>query len=469
MTPGWIAKLQTNARGHLPAFPDLTVQTFNDYGNGLRFLAVYGDDVRYCPEFKTELVFDGMRWLIDRAQAARSLAQDVMVQSREQLLATANGDKASIKWANRCPSSYSITNALREAMPHLAIGVERLDQDPHLLNFENGTVDLRTGILRPHRRDDLITKLVPHAFNPDAKCPLLFAFLERMLPGLTPHIQRRVGYSFTGLVHEKIIIICYGPKGNNGKTCLTHTIYRVLGTDYAAMLPIGALTEERSDNNTMAALADLRGARFFRVTEADEGQRLSEAQLKRICQGMDAPIQGARKFEHVITFPETFKVWLDANHLPAIRGTDNAIWSRLQVIPFDVTLTDDEIDRELPAKLAEEAEGILAWGVAGAVRWFKEGLDKPDKFRAAGDEWRQDSDQIGRFIRDCCVEGSFASAKAGPLYQAYRKWADEGGEKRVASNNDFAHSIVNHGFAKRRSNAGVVYEGIGLCTLEPAP
>jgi putative DNA primase/helicase len=372
------------------------------------------------------------------------------------------------RFATACLNSSRITNAMQEAAPHLTLTIEQMDQHHNLLNFLDVTVDLRTGTQRAHDRIDYITKLVPYAYNPTADCPLLRAFMTKMLPGQEQSIRRRLGYSFTGLVHEKIALICYGPNGNNGKTCLLHTIYRVLGKDYAAaVLPIEALTEQNhNSNNVMDALAALRGARFVRVTEADERQRLSEAQLKRICQGMEAPIQAARKFEHVITFPETHKIWLDCNHLPAIRGTDNAIWDRLGVIPFNVTLTEDEIDHELPSKLLEEAEGILAFGVVGAVEWFQQGLDKPAAMRDARDQWRHDSDQIGRFVEECCVVGSFAQAKVNQLYVTNKKWAEDGGEKTVLSHHNFGHSIISRGFTKGQNSAGFYYTGIGLATSQ---
>jgi putative DNA primase/helicase len=296
------------------------------------------------------------------------------------------------------------------------------------------------------------------------------AFVDQMLPGLRFYIQKLIGYTFTGWVHEKKAFFCYGPIGNNGKTTLFQVLREILGKDYCAMLPIEVLmVQGQQSNNTLAAMADLRGARFAWTSETDEGQRLSESQLKRLTQGMGAPIQAARKFEHPITFPETHKLWAECNHRPDVRGTDNATWERIHLIPFDVTLTADEIDRELPAKLAQESEGILAWGVAGAVKWFQEGLSTPDAVSAAGGEWREDSDQIGRFIADCCVVGDFAQARGARLYQSYHKWAEDSGERRIASNNEFASAIAKRGFTKDRDSAGVFYRGIGLRTSQSAP
>lgn len=86
-------------------------------------------------------------------------------------------------------------------------------------------------------------------------------------------------------------------------------------------------------NNTAADLADLRGAWFVMTSETEEGQRLATGKLKRIMQGMGR-IKATRKDENPIEFPETHKLWIDANHLPRVHETDDAIWNRLCPIPF---------------------------------------------------------------------------------------------------------------------------------------
>jgi putative DNA primase/helicase len=142
--------------------------------------------------------------------------------------------------------------------------------------------------------------------------------------------------------------------------------------EYAVLLQIDTLMVRQESNNTQADLADLRGARFVMTSETEEGQRLAEGKLKRITQGMGR-IKATRKYENPVEFPESHKLWIDANHLFIVRGTDNAIWNRLHPVPFDTTISRADEDKELPAKLATELEGILAWAVAGAVCWYAEG------------------------------------------------------------------------------------------------
>src|SRR6266852_1746634 len=140
------------------------------------------------------------------------------------------------------------------------------------------------------------------------------------------YLQRAIGYSLTGSTAEKAVFMLFG-RTNNGKTTLLSLIYRLI-EEYAVLLQIDTLMTRQESNNTQADLADLRGARFVMTSETEEGQRLAAGKLKRITQGMGS-IKATRKYENPITFPETHKLWVDCNHSPIVRGTDDAIWRRL--------------------------------------------------------------------------------------------------------------------------------------------
>jgi len=440
-----------------PSEASLLVQPFNDYGNAQRLIAVHGRDLRYCHAFRKWLAWDGRRWAVDETDLARRMSQDAMLEFARQALASAN-EEAS-KFAGRCLNSQRMTSALREAQPHLAITPSELDAHTDLLNFANGTVDLRTGRLEAHNRNHFITKMVHSDYVTDATCPLFLSFLRRILgEALIPYLQNAFGYSLTGSTVEKVVFMCLG-KGDNGKTTLLSLFLRLL-IEYSVLLQIDTLMVRQESNNTQADLADLRGARFVMTSETEQGQRLAEGKLKRITQGM-GKIKATRKYENPIEFDETHKLWMDANHKPEIRGTDNAIWNRLHLIPFDVTIPKGEIDRDLPRKLLTEARGILTWAVEGAARWHREGLVRPEPVEVAGKAWRRESDQIGRFISERCIAGEFAQAKARGLYSAYKQGAEEVSE-RFMTETAFGTRMTELGYEKTRDEAGAVYHGIGL-------
>jgi hypothetical protein len=231
--------------------PDLLKHLQNDHGNATRLIALYGYDLRYCYPFKKWLVWDGQRWAIDDTGHARRLAKQTMLEFLRQAI-NSNATDAE-KFARGCLDARRIENLLSMAECELFIRPEELDVDPNLLNFQNGTVDLRTSELRPHQREDFITKLVHFDFVPDALCPSWLAFLDEIMGGgpaadeaareraqrLTDDLQRTLGYSLTGHTIEKAVFVPFGP-GDNGKSTLLSTV-RQLIEEYAVVLQVDTL------------------------------------------------------------------------------------------------------------------------------------------------------------------------------------------------------------------------------------
>lgn len=444
-----------------------------DVGNAQRLIAMYGPSLRYCHAFKKWLVWDSRRWEVDESDQARELTHRTMTEFALQAVKANN--EALTKFAAGCRRVARITNAMREAQPYLGIKPADLDTHPDLINFMNGTVDLRTERLMSHRPEDFITKMIRYNYLPEATCPVFHAFLERITGGgpdaseaalershrLIRWLQKAFGYSLTGHTIAKAVFLLHG-RGDNGKSTLLSTFLRLL-KEYSVLLQIDTLMVRQESNNTSADLADLRGARFVMTSETEEGQRLAEGKLKRITQGM-GEIKATRKYENPIVFSESHKLWIDANHLPIIRGTDDAIWNRFHPIPFDVAIPKDEQDPDLQNKLMAEAEGILAWAVTGAARYYRERLGKPPDIERAGQAWRAESDQVGRFIEACCVRGDYCQVKSRALYLAYKSWAEEAGERFIETEQMFFKRLVDQGFTSEHTKVGNVYLGVGLIT-----
>jgi P4 family phage/plasmid primase-like protien len=439
---------------------DLTGQPLNDYGNARRLIEVHGDSLRYCPPMKKWLIWDSRRFQIDEVDLIRKLTQQVMLEFARQALAVANDVLA--RFAGASLNSQRISSCIREAQPLLAVSADELDRNLWLLNFRNGTLDLQSFELLPHSRDHLITKLVHHNYDAHAKCPRFLAFLERSVGAkLVPFLQRAFGYSLTGVTSEKKTFLCVGP-GDTGKTTLL-SLARDLFEEYSTLILIDCLMQRDEDNNSRADLADLRGVRFAITSETEQGQRLRESKLKRITTG-GGRIKSVKKYEHPIEFAETHKLWIDCNHKPVVRGTDSAIWDRFAPIPFDRPLAESEIDRQLPAKLREEAEGIIAWMLEGTLLWQREGLGQPIEVRYARHTWRAEMDRLDAFRKECCTEDAELSVRARALYKAYREWSEEAGE-RPMTETAFGLRMTEDGFEKSRDTKGVCYVGIALRDL----
>jgi putative DNA primase/helicase len=321
--------------------------------------------------------------------------------------------------------------------------------------------------LRPPRREDYLTKLVHAEYDPAATCPRFRQFIGEILhQNLHGYIKRAFGYTLTGLTREKVIFGVHGP-GNSGKTTLLTTIVELIA-EYAAVIQADTLMTRKYDtNNTQADLCDLRGARFVRTSECEASQRLSQARLKAITQGMGT-IKATRKYENPITFPETHKLWLDTNERPGIANVDDqATFNRLHSIPFSNAVDKEKIDQGLARKLKDEWQGILAWAVEGSMEYFEKGLDKPAEVEKATEEWRAENDNIGRFIDNCCVIGTAFRARAGTFYSAYRDWAERSGERIVASDREFSGRLISRGYERKEDSKGRYYAGIGLRAEPP--
>ena len=369
--------------------------------------------------------------------------------------------RALHKWTASSLSDAKVRALIASAKPKrpLPCPIAEFDRDPFLLNLVNGTLDLRTAELRPHQRSDLIRALAPIEFSPHARCPRWDRFLVRILAGredLIQYLQRVVGYSLTGSIREQVFFLLHGT-GANGKSVLLATLRGLLG-DYARQSDFNAFLLQRNDG-PRNDLARLVGSRLVVASEAERGRSLSESIVKQLTGG-DAIAARFLYQEHFEYTPE-FKLFLAANAKPVIRGTDPAIWRRVQLIPFDVAIPEEDQDKELPAKLHEELPGILNWALRGCLAWQKQGLGEPEEVRTATGAYRAEMDLLAHFVAERCVEGEDAKVKASELHRAYTEWCQTSGEK-PPSQRDLSTLLIEKGLERRRLEAGVHYFGLKL-------
>ncbi len=436
-----------------------------DVGNAERFACQHGDWVRYCYEWRAWLLWDGRHWRKDPGDGAMRLAKATARRIYEET-ATEPDDARRQRlaaWAVQSESEKRLRAmlALAQSEPGIAVRPDALDSDPRLLNVDNGTLDLRTGELRPHRREDLLTKIVPVVYDPAATCTLWLATLERIFGGRRPlidYMQKAIGYALTGDTTEQVLFVFWGG-GSNGKTVILTTAVTMLG-DYALSTRPETLMAKKGDS-IPNDVAQLRGRRLVIAVEADPGQRLAEGLVKQMTDGdvMTARFMHAEFFE----FEPTFKLFLGTNHRPAIRGTDHAIWRRIRLIPFTVTIPDDQQDRHLTEKLRAEWPGILAWAVQGCLDWQRDGLGLPDEVKAATETYRIDMDLLGDFLEECCVFEAGATLASSTLYESYDAWAHRNGEKPL-SHRAFSLRLAERGLQKRHTERGTVWSGLRFPT-----
>lgn len=452
------------SNGTVPAAATLTDPGrfhLTDMGNGERLVHHHGDDLRHVHPWKTWLVWDGRRWAIDNTAAVVTRAKKTVRGIYREAAATGDDSERALiaKWAKESEKRDRVLAMVTMAASDVPALHEELDRNPWLLNVKNGTVDLRTGELQPHRRGDLITKLAPVAYDQAADCPLWLNTLALVFNGdreMMAFLRRLFGVVLTGCVDEQILPILHG-KGSNGKSTIVGTMLALLGPDYAMKAPKDLLVAKRNPEHP-TELATLFGKRLVVAIETADGARINEVLVKELTGG--DPITARRMHENYWTFNPTHKVMICTNHKPTVRGTDHAIWRRLKLIPFNVTIPDSEADKGMSGKLMKELSGILAWGVRGCLEWQEAGLNPPDAVNVATTEYRQAQDILGAFLADNCTTGPRDQVKASDLFGRYKAWADRTGE-HATTQQRFGEALTERGF-ERFKDSVTYYRGLDL-------
>lgn len=443
-----------------PASPFLNLN-LTDAGNAERFKAFAGDRFAYVHPWRSWFRYDDRRWRRDEDETA-VLAALQTLRSLACEASKLDDDKLRQRIARHALVSEGrarITAMLALAQALCPVGLDAFDTNPDLLNVANGTLDLRTGELRPHRQDDWITRVVPVAWNPDAKCPLWERFLDRIMGGnnrLKDFLARAVGYGLSGHAFEQVIFLLYGT-GSNGKSTFIEIIRAILG-DYAAVADFRTF-EKRDSDGARNDLARLFNMRFVSAIENGAGKTLDEALIKQLTGG--DTITARFLFQEFFEYRPIFKVFMAANHKPVITGADLGIWRRVLLVPFTTTIPKNERDKELPRKLAEELPGILAWAVRGGMAWRAEGLAEPAEVVAATADYREEMDFLSGFLNERCSVEDGAWVTSKELYSAYMAWCDSNGEK-PKTQKALANSLIQRGFAKARASDARGWNGLRL-------
>jgi len=440
-----------------------------DMGNAERLVSRYGDVLHYCYERKRWLVWNGKVWEWDAGNKVAALAK----------LAVRNiyyeaGDEPDEKkrkeiagHAAKSESDYRLNGMINLAQSEHGIPIKMTDLDTShwLFNCLNGTIDLRSGKLLPHRKKDLTTVLVPIEYNPNAKCNLWMQFLDRVTGSnidLINYLQRVVGYSLTGDTRSQTMFFLYG-LGSNGKSTFITTIRKLTG-DYGAKANTSLfMTKDKNSSGPSEDLANLQGKRFVTASEIEDDRRLAVVLIKEMTGG--EAIRADRKYEHEIEFQPVHKIWLVGNHKPVITDTTLSIWRRMKLIPFTVTIANDEIDPNLPAKLESELPGILLWAVRGCLEWQRCGLGEPKAVTSATSDYRHEQDILGDFIDDCCLLKPTAAVPKHDLKTAYEEWCNNTGSQPV-SQKTFRARLIERGITEGKSGSTRYWRGIVLLEAE---
>ncbi len=378
---------------------------------------------------------------------------------------------------------------LARSFPGIAIEPDKLDADRMAINVLNGTLRLKRNsvkrapeevaagksewkvdgwkiIKEPHNREDLITKLAPVKYTPSAEAPVWDDFIAKVQPDpiMRRFIHQWFGLSLTGDIGEQKLAFFYG-SGRNGKGTAVEAIANIAG-DYAGSIPIESFLDngiKRRGDQATPDLARLPGVRFLRVSEPERGAKLNEGLIKMVTGG--DPVDARHLNKGFFTFLPDFKMTISGNHKPDIKDTSDGIWRRMQLVPWAVTVDRADVDRDLSAKLKAEAIGILNRLLVGLCDWREHGLIEPEQVRLATEAYRDQSDELGRFLHDCCEVGDDLPNRpmrvaAKLLHDTYLAWCEQAGGASWKIGG-FKKGMLDKGFTSKASD-GMKWLGVAL-------
>ncbi|NSZ47975.1 hypothetical protein G6L63_08610 [Agrobacterium vitis] len=385
--------------------------------------------------------------------------------------------------AKSAAGTSKIDNMLKEAVPYCSLDVKDLNTDLYAINCQSGTLRFYCRVVEgvrrwkirmdKHQPEDLISKMAEVDFTPDEDCPIFRNFLKQVMPNVEYRnfLQRYLGYCLLGMTGEQCLLFFYGA-GRNGKSTFVDLAVDILA-DYAASMSIDSFAGEKRRSGAEATpdLARLPGVRLVAASEPEMGVQLKDALIKSLTGGEPLPVRKLNQdfFELI---PQ-FKIILSGNHKPIIKDDSDGIWRRVKLVPWEIQIPEEDVDRDLPRKLREERNGIFAWMVAGAIAYLETGLQEPEGIKDATREYREESDPIGAFLRHAChITGADADQETPlDLYNAYQRYAKREGLSEFHQPT-FTRRLPDqtrkswkgpdggmHQFRRGRSN-GTVYYGI---------
>ena len=420
---------------------------YSDHALAEKFAMMYADSARYVAGLGWHR-WDGTRWKLDRENAVEMLAQNIC--------RTAAQDQLKPAEQNKLRSRRTREAVMREAQPHLTIGVEELDQDTMLLNTPGGVVDLRTGKVRPAERSDNITKIAGSA--PSDKTPERWLkFLDEITQGdksLEAYLQRIAGYCLTGSVEEQELYFLFGT-GSNGKGKFVEALQGVLG-EYSATIPVEMLMASHNEQHP-TSMAMLRGARLATATEVEDGSRWAEAKIKAMTGGDRLTARFMR--QDFFEFMPQFKLVILGNHRPKLRNVGDAIQRRFRMIQFGASFMGAKRDNKLGEKLRAEYGGILQWAVEGCLKLQSEGLRPPTVVCDSTSDYFESQDTLGAWLEEKTVSDKKAETRSNELFADFKHWCEARGEY-VPPQRDFAMRLKDREFRSRKSHGVMVFIGL---------
>ena len=452
-----------------------------EFGNAERMLDDYGDGLMYVPEIGGWYIWTSVYWRRAADVEIEHLAKET-VRALPDEGRSIESDSLRADFYRFCGASQRaqmVAHMVRLAAsdPRVVVPMAELDKRTYFLGVGNGVIDLRSGKLLAPDQEYRITSITEVEYDRAATCPLFEQTVADVFYGdasMIRFFQRLVGYSLMGSPDEDVMVIPYG-LGSNGKSTVLGAVRGALGGHAKMASADTFLSSGAGASSAGAAREDvlrLRGARFVYIGEPDEGSELREGLIKSMTGGEALPARGLYSKTTVEVAP-TWVAFMPTNHKPIVKGDDHAIWRRLLPIPFTRNFDNDlavEKDPNRADKLADEAQGILAWCVRGALAYQREGLCIPASVRKARDDYRGDMDLLGEWLDECCEVGPGMFETNARLWASWELFAKSRGELRfISTSKSLGRRLVTRGLSAIRDEGGIRGRGWRGIRVRPEP
>lgn len=446
---------------------------FDDANLGEAFGRVIAGRYLYCRGLGGWLRFDGARWKRDSTEAVfEECRRYVLELGRELFRLSGEPDDIKRVASYRSKGRIDAVVTIARRLEGIASEPEEFDRHPGLLCCANGVIDLRTGVLAPHDPDLRLTKTTSTDYRKDATHADVDAVLDVADEQVRDWLQVLFGYASTGHVSEDLMPVFDG-RGSNGKTTLLGAVSAALG-EYACPAPEKLLMSGSGDEHP-TLFAELFGRRLITIEETAEGGSLRVEKMKALTGG--SKITARFIARDYFTFDPTHLLIIATNHRPAVNSVEHATWRRLRLVPFPHRYEqpdrmrdgDRPVDRGLRLRLTrrQQREAMLAWIVAGAVRWFADGIGSVSEVDDATDAWRNSEDVIHRFVEDRLTFDAQAHTTLAALYDEYTEWCSNEG-RPAGSQKEFGKRFEDHDTVSRnhvskgRTKAGWRWNGVAI-------
>jgi putative DNA primase/helicase len=447
----------------------------DDIGNGKRYAAQNGADMRFCSSRLEWQIHKSGHWQPDKKGEAERRAKKTGLD----LAAEASREESDNRRARLLVHAEKLTRRnVRETMlkdaasePGMTVTPEDFDTALHLLNLANGTFDLASFEFRPHCAADLLSHQSPVVYDAAAECPLWNACMRDWLPDAPTrdYVQETAGVTVSGIVPEEFFNFLFGD-GDNGKSTFMYVLEKLAGSYWHKTQAETLMTtrDKRKAGAPSPELLALKGARLVTAHEVDSKQHLNAALIKDLT-GRDS-ITARGVFEkYETTFEPQFTLWMIGNSRPQIHDTSGGMWRRVRLIGFTQTFPADKRDPQLRRKLLAELPGILNWALEGLRRVNERGLLVPDAVKVATAQYQAEQDTVSGFVNDCCVTFPQSNVSKAELWTAWCEWCRANGEREGAQR-ALGTELKRRKFEDYKGNTGWRWRGIGLkAEGEPNP